>query len=441
MTFNAISSNLINAELDKLGYNSQRLSIRELKKLVESLEAQSGMQFIRMEFGIPNLPVPEVALKAEVAAMEEREVHRSYPPFDGIPELKEETARFAKNFIGLDVPAKVCIPTCGAMQGGFIAQIMAARFLPGRDTILFLEPGFPVNKLQAKFHGLKTESIDFYNFRGEKLIEEINRRLEKGNIGGVIWSSPNNPSWICLNQDELDGMAEAGDKHNVLMIEDQAYFGMDLRQDYYHSGEPPFVPSVSRKGKNWVILLSGSKLFSYAGQRIGLMILSPTLAERNFENLEPWFATKNFLHAVVHGGIYCITAGVSHSAQWGLTALLKSANENNRGYVENVREYSNRAKTLKKTFLKNGFSLVYDNDLGEPLADGFYFTVSYPGMRGPQLLLELLRYGISMITLDITGSCRLEGLRACVSFTDKSRFADLEERLATFNKDFTDYLN
>jgi hypothetical protein len=90
----------------------------------------------------------------------------------------------------------------------------------------------------------------------------------------------------------------------------------------------------------------------------------------------------------------------------------------------------------KKLFLENGFRLVYDNDLGEPLADGFYFTIAYPGFDdGADLLLKLLHYGISAITLETTGSCRKEGLRACVSLIKQEHFAELSRRLARFRED------
>ena len=91
---------------------------------------------------------------------------------------------------------------------------------------------------------------------------------------------------------------------------------------------------------------------------------------------------------------------------------------------------------MKKIFLNNGFRLVYDNDLGEPLADGFYFTVSYPGIaNGVDLLLELLHYGISAISLETAGSIRTEGLRACVSRVDDGQFPVLEQRLGKFRQD------
>jgi hypothetical protein len=70
------------------------------------------------------------------------------------------------------------------------------------------------------------------------------------------------------------------------------------------------------------------------------------------------------------------------------------------------------------------------------LADGFYFTIAYPGFDdGADLLRELLRYGISAVTLALTGSRRVEGLRACVSLVDDGQLAVLAERLARFAAD------
>ncbi len=89
---------------------------------------------------------------------------------------------------------------------------------------------------------------------------------------------------------------------------------------------------------------------------------------------------------------------------------------------------------MKRIFTQNGFKIVYDHDEEKPIADGFYFTLSYPGLTGEQLLHELLYYGISAISLAITGSKRTEGLRACVSFVRPDQFEDLEERAKLFNE-------
>jgi hypothetical protein len=89
---------------------------------------------------------------------------------------------------------------------------------------------------------------------------------------------------------------------------------------------------------------------------------------------------------------------------------------------------------MKDMFIKNGFSIVYDRDIEKPLADGFYFTISYPGFSGAALLEQLLCYGIAAITLEITGSERSEGLRACVSQVRIDQMSALEERLKLFRE-------
>ena len=87
---------------------------------------------------------------------------------------------------------------------------------------------------------------------------------------------------------------------------------------------------------------------------------------------------------------------------------------------------------MKKMFLENGFRLVYEKVIDEPIADGFYFTLSYSGMTGGELLKNLLYFGISAISLLITGSVK-EGIRACVSQTGEERFEELRKRLEAFN--------
>ena len=85
-------------------------------------------------------------------------------------------------------------------------------------------------------------------------------------------------------------------------------------------------------------------------------------------------------------------------------------------------------------FLDAGFKIVYNKDLDEDIADGFYFTISYPGMEGGELVKELLYYGISAISLLTSGSTRSEGLRACVSQIVPDKMKLLEERLKVWKE-------
>lgn len=417
-------------------FDVRRAKIREMSQLVDTLEREFDIRFIRMEFGIPGLPTPRIALEAEAQALQQGQVSHVYAPVEGIPALKEEASRFVKQFLDIDVPADCCIPTVGAMEGCFAGLALAGRIRAGHNTVICLEPGFPVNQLQLRFLGLEGARIDFYDHRGETLLRAVEDRAARGDVCAILWSSPNNPSWIALDESELQGLGRICDQYGLLALEDLAYLGMDMRQDYYTPGRPPYQPTVMRYTRHGICIISSSKIFSYAGQRIAILAISPELMATEAPGLIEHLGTSNVARALIYGVLYPIAASVAQGPQYGLLALLRAANEGNTEIFEPAREYARRARAMKRLFLDSGFSLVYDNDQGQPLADGFYFTIAYPGFdHGADLLLELLRYGISAITLETTGSSRVEGLRACVSLTHPDRFEELASRLVRFNED------
>ena len=412
-----------------------KASIREIVALVNLVEEETGTKYVRMEMGVPGLPPSQIGVDAEIEALK-KGVAAIYPMMDGIKPLKEEASKFIKNFLDADVAAKGCIATVGSMQGTFAAFMAVGNIDKKKDTTLFIDPGFPVQKQQMMVLGLKHDTFDVFNFRGEKLRTKLDGILSKGNINSIIYSNPNNPAWICFNEEELQIIGELANKYDVIVMEDLAYFGMDFRKDLSKPGVAPFQPTVAKYTDNYILFISSSKIFSYAGQRCGLMAISNTLFNRDYPDLQERFKGTSFGDTVTLRLLYSISSGTSHSAQWALTAMLKGANDGSFNFVEDIKEYGKKAKIMKPLFLENGFEIVYKNDLGEPIADGFYFTISYPGMTGNQLVENLLYYGISAIALDNTGSNE-EGIRACVSFVKREQFNDMEERLRLFNENFS----
>ncbi|WP_457577739.1 aminotransferase class I/II-fold pyridoxal phosphate-dependent enzyme [Desulfomarina sp.] len=425
-----VKTNIVKSGLKCVGL----ASIRECNRLVTNIEKDSGQRFIRMEMGIPGLPPPQIAIDAEIEALNNK-VGSIYPPFDGIPRLKDEISRFIKNFINISVEPDHCLPTVGSMQGCFMSLMVSSRRNKKQHKVLFIDPGFPVNKIQTGVIGIESESFDVYNYRGEKLKEKLESYLSKGDIGTLMYSNPNNPSWICFIEAELRVIGELCTRYDVVALEDLAYFGMDFRHDYSRPGRAPYIPSVANYTDNYILLISSSKSFSLAGQRIGMAAISDELFLNEYHDLTRFFSSSQFGYAFIFGAMYAMSSGVSHSAQYGLTALLKATNDGVYDYVRPVTEYGRRAKVMKHLFTENGFKIVYEKDEDQPIADGFYFTLSYPGFSGVELVEELLYYGISSIALTTTGSDRHEGLRACVSLTGEDRFFELEKRLIQFNLD------
>ncbi|MEI6697197.1 MAG: pyridoxal phosphate-dependent aminotransferase [Bacteroidota bacterium] len=410
-----------------------KASIRVIKKLVDEIETASDSRFVRMEMGVPGLAPSQIGVAAEIEALK-RGVAAIYPDIQGIPQLKQEIARFVKLFLDVEVSPLGCIPTVGSMQGGFAAFLLLNNLHEGKDTTLFLDPGFPVHKQQHRLLDLKFESFDVYNYRGSKLREKLESFLCKGNISCMLYSNPNNPSWICFTDEELRIIAEMADKYDVIIMEDLAYFAMDFRKDYSVPGQAPYQPTVAKYTNNWLLFISSSKAFSYAGQRIGMMVISDQLFNTKSERLRKRFTSDIFGSAMIFGTVYSLSSGTAHSAQYALTAILKAVNDGTYNFRSDVKEYGEKAHIMKKIFTDHGFKIVYDKDIDEAIADGFYFTYSYPGYTGEELLKEMLYYGVSAISLAITGSDKIEGMRACVSLVKRDQFADLEARLKCFHE-------
>lgn len=427
--YEVVKQKIADSKISSIG----RATIREIKKLINEIELQTGKKFIRMEMGVPGLPPAQIGVEAEIEALRNG-CAAIYPEIDGLPVLKNEMARFIKLFLDVNVYPENCIPTVGSMQGGFAAFMTVSRLYKEKDTTLFLDPCFPVHKQQHVVMGIKYEAFDIYDFRGDKLKDKLESYLAKGNISSIIYSNPNNPSWICFTDKELKIIAELAEKYNVVVMEDLAYFGMDFRKAYARPGLAPFQPTVAKYTDNYLLFVSSSKVFSYAGQRIGMMVISPKLFNTQAPDLKRFYNSDIFGRAMIFGTVYSLSAGTSHSAQYGLAAILKAANDGTYHFIEDVKEYGEKARIMKKLFLDNGFKLVYDKDEDEPIADGFYFTFSYPGMSGDELLEKLIYYGISAISLAITGSSRTEGIRACVSLVHRNQFGDLEFRLKKFHE-------
>ncbi|NLV19780.1 MAG: pyridoxal phosphate-dependent aminotransferase [Bacteroidetes bacterium] len=408
-------------------------SIREIVQLVNLIERETGIRYVRMEMGVPGLPTPDICIEAEIEALR-KGVSAIYPDITGLPELKKESARFIKLFLDIDIRSRGCIPTVGSMMGSMISFLVANRNNRDKEGTLFLDPGFPVQKQQVMMLGHDCHTFDIYNYRGKRLRAKLESYLESGKISSLLYSNPNNPAWICFTEEELSIIGELALKYDVIVIEDLAYFGMDFRKDYSRPGEPPYQPTVARYTDDYILLISSSKIFSYAGQRIGIMAISDHLFNRSYPDLLRFYSSDKFGHSAVFGALYSLSAGVSHSSQYGLAALFKALNNGTYNFREVVEEYATKAAIMKDLFLSNGFNIVYDKDLDVLVADGFYFTLSYPGLTGRDLLRELLYYGISAISLDITGSKR-EGLRACVSLVPRDIFPELGQRLKKFRDD------
>ena len=409
-------------------------TIRQICSLAAGLEEVAQEKFVHLEIGNPGLPAINIGIEAECAALQSG-IANQYPNIGGIPALKDNGSKFLKAFLDIDVPGRCIVPTVGSMQGTFTVLMLMGQRDPKKDTVLFINPGFPATHNQAKILGLKDESFDIYEYRGKKLEDKLESVLSKGNVTALIYSNPNNPAWTNLTEEELEIIGRMATKHDVIVLEDLAYLGMDFRQEMGKPYEAPYVPTVAKYTDNYILFVSASKIFSYAGQRIAMVCMSPAVYDRKYEFFEKFYEMPALGDAYIFGILYTASSGTAHSAQYAMAAMMGAAIEGKLNFIEECKEYARRGEITRKMFLDNGFHIIYDIDGDKPISDGFFFTAGYKDLTGGELQKELMRYGISSISLHCTGSDQ-EGIRVCVSMLNNDEtFAALNDRLKAFNAD------
>ena len=412
----------------------KRATIGEVLLVAQYLEQKTGIPFIRMDQGSPGLPVNHYGVEAEKAALD-RGVGSQYPAAAGVPELKTEASRVVKAFLNVDISARACVPTVGSVAGSYGSFIACTQRTPGKNKVLFIDPGFPIQKSQLRVIGAEWAEFDIYNYRGEALREKLEQMLEAGDIAAIVYSNPNNPAWICLEEQELKIIGELATKYDVIIMEDLAYFCMDFRHDLGHPFEPPYPPTVAHYTDNYILMLSSSKIFSYAGQRMALTCISDKLFDRHFPALAERYKDAGvFGQTLIASILYMITSGCTASTQYAYAEMLRLSTEGKINFVEDTREYAVRAEKMKKIFTDNGFHIVYDRDVTQDVGDGFFFTIGYGNMSGGELLTELLYYGVSSISLSTTGS-EQQGVRACTSRMRDDLYEVMQERMQAFAAD------
>ena len=429
------SQELVDRVVDELKITDlEQATIGQVVLLASRLEELTGIPFIRMDQGVPGLEPCRIGTEAEKQALDTW-IPAIYPAAEGIPELKTEASRFVKAFLDVDISAAACVPVTGSVAGSFGSFIACTQCDPGKKTVLFIDPGFPIQKSQLKVLGIPHVQFDVHDFRGEKLRAKLESYLEKGNIAGIIYSNPNNPAWISLTESELQVLGELATRYGAVVLEDLAYFGMDFRSDFGRPFEPPYIPTAARYTDNYILMLSSSKIFSYAGQRAAMLCISDSLFRRRFPALAERYAGAGIFGPTLIGSIlYMITSGITHSTQFGYAAMLRAATEGRFDFVKETSEYARRSRRMKDLFEQHGFHVVYDKDIDRAISDGFFFTIGYGGMPCGELMRELLYYGISSISLSTTGS-EQQGIRACCSRMSEDLYGVLDDRLRAFRLD------
>ena len=100
------------------------------------------------------------------------------------------------------------------MMGAMACFLTINRMYAQREGTLFIDPGFPVQKLQCRVLGHGFMSFDVYDYRGPKLRDKLLSYLDTGKVSSILYSNPNNPAWkqsidVLLREDTIARVLDA----------------------------------------------------------------------------------------------------------------------------------------------------------------------------------------------------------------------------------------
>lgn len=94
--------------------------------------------------------------------------------------------------------------------------------------------------------------------------------------------------------------------------------------------------------------ISGSKAFSYAGERIGVVCISNKLFHRHYDELGERYEGLPFGLVFSTRMLYALSSGTSHSAQYAMAAMFKAACDGEYDFRKDISVYGERAHKLKR---------------------------------------------------------------------------------------------
>ena len=183
----------------------------------KALEAQ-GRNVIHLEIGEPDFDTPPHIKEAAVKALWDGYTH--YTPSQGMPVLREAAAEHLTSSRKVQFNPDDIIVTPGAKPILFFTIL--ALVDPG-DEVIYPNPGFPTYESVVNYVGgvpvpiaLREEN----QFRMD--VAEIRSKVtERTKL--IILNSPQNPTGSVLTIQDMEGIAEIAESHDLMVLCDEIY--------------------------------------------------------------------------------------------------------------------------------------------------------------------------------------------------------------------------
>jgi aspartate/methionine/tyrosine aminotransferase len=195
-----------------------------------------------------------------------------YTPAPGIRELREAIAGHHRRTYGVEVDPDEVVVTTGS-SGGFLLAFLAA-FEVG-DRVAIARPGYPCYRNVLAALGCEVVEIPTGpETRFQPTVEQVAELHARTGLSGLVLASPANPTGTMLLPDELAALARWCEEHQVQLISDEIYHGIEYAP---LEGHDRLARSAWETSREAVVFASFSKYFSMTGWRIGWMLVPDRL--------------------------------------------------------------------------------------------------------------------------------------------------------------------
>ncbi len=200
---------------------------------------------------------PELIEWAHEAMLEGR---NQYPPFLGVPELREAVAAHQQRFHGLTVdPAQVLV-TVGATEA--LTASVLALVEPGEEVVV-IEPAYDSYAAAVALAGGVVRPVPLA-MPGLELDLEALEAAFSDKTAIVVVNTPHNPTGKQFTREELAAIGRLAQRYNAVILSDEVYEHL-VYDGGSHLG-PAMVPECADRT---LTVSSAGKTFAVTGWKVG----------------------------------------------------------------------------------------------------------------------------------------------------------------------------
>jgi len=230
-------------------------------KIREVANAGMGVEgVIALWFGEPDRPTP--AFIADAAAKALREGRTFYAPNRGIPELRQEIARYMTRVHGRPVADdRITVTASGMSALNLVQQVLTD---PG-DNVVVTGPIWPnmLATIQLMGGEARVVSLKFGNAGWRLDLDEFFGRVD-GRTTALLVNSPGNPTGWMMEREQQQAVLDFARKRGLWVIADEVY----NRLAYDRPAAPSFI-DIAEPDDRVIAVNSFSKTWAMTGWRLG----------------------------------------------------------------------------------------------------------------------------------------------------------------------------